>query len=362
MLLGIICGITILFSLTIVAGLGQLTVKSALILIGGLICCAFLIAEAIYRDKDTKAKNLKMTVEIRDKLSKLGLPNLDIKSFRAVEDSVRNKIKESLAQHGIDMESMCDSNTEWGYCSFAGNTLFFGIKVGDRPPENSNQASDAYQYFCVSTIKADNVALTSAMNADTSNELIEIKDYAKLMAHIDYVSLCANQTIKVTCRKKIKLDNLVYYKIEGDTQYVSDVSGGGANIGGAIAGGIIAGSVGAIVGSQVGTNVTTDIKKQDDRKILLYLNQNGRFVSEEIITNNIDNILLLLRKWIPQKEYHNVAVEITKPTISNNVHKITESATNGNSYAELKELKALLDEGIISQEEFEAKKKQILGL
>lgn len=50
--------------------------------------------------------------------------------------------------------------------------------------------------------------------------------------------------------------------------------------------------------------------------------------------------------------------------ISKNLQKIADSSANQDAakYEEIKKLKALLDQGVITQEEFEAKKKQLLGL
>ena len=81
------------------------------------------------------------------------------------------------------------------------------------------------------------------------------------------------------------------------------MKGGGVNLGGAILGGVIAGGAGAVVGSRVGTEIKTDIVKEERRKLLLYYYDNGVLRSEQIITSNIDYVLSLLRKWIPDKEF-----------------------------------------------------------
>ena len=138
---------------------------------------------------------------------------------------------------------------------------------------------------------------------------------------------------------------------------------------GAVYGGIIAGGAGAVVGSHIGTEIKTEIVKKDDRKLFLYHNVDGVIKNEEIITDDIDNVLSLLRKWMPEKEYthivvqNNVVVNVNneKSFPNDDSQKTEKPAPSKHSYAELKELKELLDLGIITQEEFDQKKKEILG-
>lgn len=102
----------------------------------------------------------------------------------------------------------------------------------------------------------------------------------------------------------------------------------------------------------------------------MYYNVDGELKSEEIITDNIDRILSLLREWIPNKEYSyvvansniNTTINETKVLPNYDVPKIEEQTVPvKRSYAELKELKELLDLGIITQAEFDQKKREILG-
>ena len=59
----------------------------------------------------------------------------------------------------------------------------------------------------------------------------------------------------------------------------------------------------------------------------------------------------LLEQWYPDKEYSYV-LSATPQT----------STTNGDKFDEVKKYKELLDSGIISEAEFEAKRKELLGL
>lgn len=153
--------------------------------------------------------------------------------------------------------------------------------------------------------------------------------------------------------KAIALDQLLYFKIEGSVQHTSNVTGGGVNLGGAVAGAVIGGSAAAIIGSQVGTETKTDIVTTDDRKIILSFYENGTLVTLEIKSSNKDETIASLRKLIPEKEESVVHAES---------RKAAAPVAIGSSADELRKFKELLDTGVISQEEFDAKKKQLLGL
>lgn len=58
----------------------------------------------------------------------------------------------------------------------------------------------------------------------------------------------------------------------------------------------------------------------------------------------------------------NKAIMMTDKFLSNPADIDKKAVSNSNSYDDLKNLKSLMDDGIITKEEFEAKKKQILGL
>lgn len=152
--------------------------------------------------------------------------------------------------------------------------------------------------------------------------------------------------------KKIQLDHIKYYKIEGSMQYSSNVEGGGVNMGGAIAGAIIAGGAAAIIGSQVGTETRTTIVEHDERKIILFYEKNGKIEALNVETEDFEKTINAFRKLIPEKEESMVQMAAQKQPITAQL----------SSADELKKFKELLDCGAISQEEYDAKKKQILGL
>lgn len=146
-------------------------------------------------------------------------------------------------------------------------------------------------------------------------------------------------------------DDIVSYELLQDGQSVTKGGFGSAVIGGAVFGG-----VGAIVGSNIGSKKTTQEINEYRIKIVtnnicfpeVYINflVSGKIKSNSILyktyANNAQRILSLLS------------------IITNNQKMTTESTTN--VVDEIRKYKNLLDEGIITQEDFDAKKAQLLNL
>lgn len=152
--------------------------------------------------------------------------------------------------------------------------------------------------------------------------------------------------------KKIPLNCIKCYKVEGILQYTPDVQGGGVNLQGAAIGALIGGDAAAIIGSRVGTETRTTIVEHDDRKLTIFYEDNGLLKTLQVVSHEFDKTVAALRKLIPQKEEAMVILDSSK----------NNAASNKIIVDEIKGLKELLDIGIITQEEFDAKKKQILGL
>lgn len=91
-----------------------------------------------------------------------------------------------------------------------------------------------------------------------------------------------------------------------------------------------------------------------------------KFLTVDLSENGIDNTILFGGKYAQEahsalcKRYSNYLkrVEISQPEVESR----SEKQSQINSYEEIKKAKELLDMGIITQEEFDAKKKQLLGL
>lgn len=156
----------------------------------------------------------------------------------------------------------------------------------------------------------------------------------------------------------LKKSEIIYYCIEGDFHTETHISGstqGTPNIKGAVVGGALAGTTGAIIGSQYKTNstpISSSTVIADKRYLALYYNQNG--VSEKIVMEigytEVNDALAILHQLLPDKDIQIVQSQAGQ-------HQILESSAD-----ELLKYKGLLDQGIISQEEFEQKKKQLLGI
>ena len=107
------------------------------------------------------------------------------------------------------------------------------------------------------------------------------------------------------------------------------------------------------MGTEIHINVIeTEVTKHDDRNVeFFYEDENGKTNSIIFDSSAYD----CLMKLIPEKAFDSVVTNTSKkeePSI----------ATPTTSLSQIKELKELLDLGIITQEEFDAKKKQLLGL
>lgn len=148
------------------------------------------------------------------------------------------------------------------------------------------------------------------------------------------------------------LDSIKYYRLIGEkfsTTEISGGGGGGSSIKGAIIGGVIAGDAGAIIGSR---KKVEEIKSHtvihDEQSVLLYdrnLNQVVRFNS---------TVYDIFSRLIPEKDYDVVIQEKNNEEISVNSNKAEDNLEI------LDKLATLYNNGVITKEEFDDKKKEIL--
>jgi len=153
---------------------------------------------------------------------------------------------------------------------------------------------------------------------------------------------------------EVNFDEIERFEVRGNVHYDIEISGGGSNILGALGGAVLFGSAGAI---GMGVNsIESSTAKKDDRCIVITSKKSGEIVVSN--GNEVDTELLVLRKKIPQKEY---SFEKGWLNDCEKQEPIPESVKQI-SVDEFQTLKRLFEEGIITQEEFDAKKKQLLGL
>lgn len=148
---------------------------------------------------------------------------------------------------------------------------------------------------------------------------------------------------------KINRVEIQYYRLAGKERAETKIQSinDGVNIKGAIVGGLIGGDAGAVIGSQYNKGRIYSYSEHfDERYVEIYFQQNGSTYKLKLSANAYP----LLEQWFPEKEYEYV--------ISKN-----QTVTNTNDrFDEIKKYKELLDNGIISNEEFETKKKELLNL
>ena len=153
-------------------------------------------------------------------------------------------------------------------------------------------------------------------------------------------------------RTVFSFDEMVGYEVieNGDT-----VSKGG--VGRAIVGGALFGGVGAVVGGITGEkrskSVTKELRVKFITKTPLY---------PEIYINIIMNGNVKAGSMVYSVYYGTLQKILTELTLIQNEQKPEHHVEAISGADEILKYKKLLDEGIITQEEFEIKKKQLLGM
>lgn len=191
-------------------------------------------------------------------------------------------------------------------------------------------------------------------------EHLELKDFFD-----NYRSALAiiNEESDILTRKYNK-ESIIYFQEKGGLHYTTEISGGGGTGGGvnistALLGGIAFGPAGAIIGSSVGTEVNigeiqSESVKHDERYVELKFNDEFGKVVTDVFSYDFYKIFLEI---IPDKEYSYVKVN---PQQIN--RKVVKPVVNDEMVNQLRSLKLLLDEGIITEEEFNIKKQAVLSL
>lgn len=153
-----------------------------------------------------------------------------------------------------------------------------------------------------------------------------------------------------------------YYKENDETIFQSKGS-----IGRAIAGGILAGGVGAIIGA--GTSKSKGTIDISEMRISIITNPGAVVDKVEFLgckttknsflyNNAYDNVqkVLAMLKIIENYNHENFNLETDQS------EQLEQNQLSNSVPEQIKQYKELLDIGAITQEEFEAKKKQLLGL
>lgn len=270
-----------------------------LVFLGGLI---FLIVVGMREEKkkremfvDSVSSRMQRLDNLMDKLAEICRVDTSKSGrsvvFEAAEKQCANKWYHYRTEHKISGEIL-DSKSSLGKCTCSPEYFYYGVDTS---------------FIGTSSKCAAMYASLPSPDKDLSNY-----SHSELSAYSDKITSATNQVVEYTCiltaskypfAKSIPLKDIKMYRIEGNVHYTSDVSGGGANLGGAVAGGLLFGGAGAVVGSKVGTNIQTETVKTDDRKIALYYLEHNALKVEKIdCDGDIDDTLEVLRKLIPQKD------------------------------------------------------------
>lgn len=323
---------------------------------------------------DKEAEVLNEEIEtLKTLFDEAGLEEPTIDNIRKLEEQCRQNVREALEKIELQNTSFVYTNSTFGLCAYEHNCLIKSAKFISMSKEAYMREFDPYLF----SLDMNNTSFDKSfekvfkyLNNRMQYINFEAGEIDRLIRHFRCIKECALNPVQITAERTFKKKDIAYYKLEGASHYISEISGGGTNLAGAVYGGILAGGAGAIVGSQVGTAIKTDVVKKDDRRLFLYYYIGDTLSSEEIITNNIDQMIELFREWIPDKEYTYVVANSNMNAIRSQCNvlpysdtpKLEEQVTPPKrSYGELKELKELLDLGIITQEEFDRKKREILG-
>lgn len=169
-------------------------------------------------------------------------------------------------------------------------------------------------------------------------------------ATVDSISFA---TLKIN---SIPVNQIEYFSKRGEVfreNKISGGGGGGSSIGGAVAGGLIAGEAGAVIGSRKKVNeIKSELITHDTRETFV-----NYFVGNERHSLFFDDSAFqTFNDLIPEKEFSIINAVKSSELIKNQI-----SANDQKSVTDqLRELAKLRDDGIITENEFNEKKKQLL--
>lgn len=198
--------------------------------------------------------------------------------------------------------------------------------------------------------KASNYLTFAKYPEERIKEINEEKYIRSIESYKEYLNRENRGNVGVS--KTIPLSNIKYFKHDGQVKTETKISGGGgggSSLSGAVVGGIVAGGVGAVIGSRKKVEpLKSETRTWDMRRVELhYIDENGTDKDLDFTPSAYEVFMEL----IPEKQYDYVMQQKLPK----------EQTTEAKSTKEkLTELKELLDEGLITQEEYEKKRQLIL--
>ena len=178
---------------------------------------------------------------------------------------------------------------------------------------------------------------------------ISVKGSFMIWREENYLCLCSKYA---QLNYRFKIDKIRYFRLIGDKYVTTEISGGnggGFSAKGAIIGGIIAGDAGAIIGSRKEIEpIKGHSEVHNEQKVLMY----DKDLKEVLEFSS--SVYDKFTKLIPEKEYDIVL----KSDMNENANK---AEVNIDALEVLEKLGNLYERGILTKEEFEAKKQKILS-
>lgn len=269
------------------------------------------------------------------------IANIQGKSNEVKAQNIANKnclICNSLFETKLDGYTTKDGRRVCNECSFAANTLV----VGERTQRPSTK-------MVVSTSDSANL-IAGLKNFKRINEFLAI-NYDK-------------QTMYDPKRGTFRFDQIV--KIEDDQEsYEVEVGKKGHPILRAVVGNAIFGTTGAVVGAVTAHDTRHFTTKRGRRILIIYFkDDNGNIIQDEFKCQSseefvkVEDAVMKIFEEENSKENDKELRNIIESSVANAI----PSSPAVSAADEIKKYKELLDMGAITQAEYDAKKKQLLGI
>ncbi|MBQ6884894.1 MAG: SHOCT domain-containing protein [Clostridia bacterium] len=213
---------------------------------------------------------------------------------------------------------------------------------------------------CLQSAGISSLSNATSYNQQTIKEYILtrqalVKSYNATKTYGGYIEIDEDNKLFKLSGDLFEFSNLLSFELLEDG---TTVTKGG--LGRAVAGGLLFGGVGAIVGGVTGSKKAKNICNSMKLRVSLK-NAHTDVVYITLISSETKTNGFMYKMAQDSAQKVITALEFINDINQSTAHYQT-TPTQQSSADEIVKYKALLDQGIITQEEFEAKKKQLLGL